>query len=77
MKNTFMVLVIALLCNANLFAQKITEDKVPAAVLSAFKARFTTAAKTSWEMENKNEYEAGFKQEPGASAPNDKPTILE
>ncbi len=42
-------------------AQKISADKVPAAVLSAFKAKFPTATKTSWELENTNEYEAGFK----------------
>ena len=43
------------------YAQKISADKVPAAVLSAFKAKFPTATKTSWELENANEYEAGFK----------------
>jgi hypothetical protein len=42
-------------------AQKISADKVPAAVTSAFKAKFPKATKTSWEMENANEYEAGFK----------------
>lgn len=42
-------------------AQKISADKVPAAVLSAFKAKFPNATKTTWELENTNEYEAGFK----------------
>ena len=42
-------------------AQKISADKVPAAVTSAFKAKFPNATKTNWEMENANEYEAGFK----------------
>ncbi len=61
MKNTFILLVIALLSITNVYAQKIAADKVPTAVVSAFKAKFPTAAKTSWEMENKNEYEANFK----------------
>jgi len=42
-------------------AQKISADKVPATVTSAFKAKFPNATKTSWEMESANEYEAGFK----------------
>ena len=42
-------------------AQKIATDKVPTVVTSAFKAKFPTAIKTSWEMENANEYEAGYK----------------
>lgn len=42
-------------------AQKISADKVPTAVLSGFKAKFPTATKTSWELENTNEYEADFK----------------
>jgi hypothetical protein len=43
-------------------AQKISADKVPAAVASAFKAKYPNATKTSWEMENANEYEASFKR---------------
>jgi len=43
------------------YAQKISADKVPTAVTSAFKAKFPNATKTSWEMENANEYEASFK----------------
>ena len=55
------MLVIAILSITNLGAQKIAVDKFPAAVLAAFKAKFTSATKPSWEMENKNEYEAEFK----------------
>ncbi len=56
---------IALLCAACLCisanAQKISADKVPAAITSAFKVKFPTAIKVKWEMENINEYEAEFK----------------
>jgi len=54
------LLTAALMSNAA-YAQKISVDKVPTAVTSAFKAKFPNATKTSWEMENANEYEASFK----------------
>jgi len=54
------LLTAALMSNAA-YAQKISADKVPTAVTSAFKAKFPNATKTSWEMENANEYEASFK----------------
>lgn len=55
-----MLLIAVSMCNTAC-AQKISADKVPATVTSAFKAKFPTATKTSWEMEKTNEYEAGFK----------------
>lgn len=54
-----MLLVAATMSNAA-NAQKISADKVPAAVTSAFKTKFPTATKATWEME-KSEYEANFK----------------
>lgn len=41
------------------FAQKISIDNVPAAVISAFKAKFSIAEKTTWELDYDN-YEADF-----------------
>ncbi len=41
------------------FAQKISVDNVPAAVISAFKAKFSIAEKTTWELDYDN-YEADF-----------------
>lgn len=59
-KVIYLLLTAALMSNA-VCAQKIATDQVPAPVTTAFKAKFPTATKTSWEMENANEYEAGFK----------------
>jgi len=61
MNRIIIVLLTAALMSNAACAQKISADKVPAAVTSAFKAKFPNATKTSWEMENANEYEAGFK----------------
>lgn len=61
MKNVIILLLLAVSMSNTACAQKISADKVPGAVTSAFKAKFPTAAKTSWEMEKTNEYEAGFK----------------
>lgn len=58
-KIMFMLLVAAMMSNAA-NAQKISADKVPAAVSAAFKTKFSTAEKVKWEMEN-TEYEANFK----------------
>lgn len=41
------------------FAQKISIDNVPTAVISAFKAKFSIAEKTTWELDYDN-YEADF-----------------
>ena len=62
MKRIIYLLLIAALISNMGCAQKIATDKVPTVVTSAFKAKFPNATKTSWEMENANEYEAGFKQ---------------
>ena len=40
-------------------AQKLTTDNVPADVLSAFKNKFSTATKTTWELDY-DSYEASF-----------------
>ena len=59
-KVIYLLLTAALMSNAAC-AQKIAADKIPPAVSSAFKVKFPTATKISWEMENENEYEAGFR----------------
>ncbi len=41
------------------FSQKITKDNVPAAVIETFKAKFSIAEKTDWEMDYDN-YQANF-----------------
>ena len=51
---------VAFLCVTS-YAQKITADKVPAEVTSAFKTKFPEAKDVKWEMEKTNEYEARFK----------------
>ena len=42
------------------YAQKISADKVPAAVVNSFKTQFPKAEKVTWEMEDKTDYEAKF-----------------
>ncbi len=61
MKRIIIVLLTVTLVGNAAYAQKISADKVPAPVASAFKAKFPNATKTNWEMENANEYEACFK----------------
>lgn len=41
-------------------AQKLSEDKVPAAPKTAFKAKFPTATNAKWELEKKDVYEVNF-----------------
>lgn len=60
MKKIILALLTVVLVSNLTNAQKISADKVPAVVTSAFKTKFPTVAKTSWEMENKTEYEANF-----------------
>lgn len=59
MKSIF-ILLGAVMLSTTTFAQKISEAKVPTAVLVSFKTKFPAAMKTTWEMENKSEYEAEF-----------------
>lgn len=59
MKQLIFVLLCAALMSNSAYAQKISADKVPSAVTSAFKSKFPAATKTSWEME-KDDYEANF-----------------
>ena len=60
MKNNVIILIAALIISTSTFAQKISADKVPAAVSSALKAKFPGASKIKWEMENEKEFEAAF-----------------
>lgn len=61
MKKLFFLLLFAAAASYVSYSQKIPADKVPAAVRSAFSARFPAVTKVNWEMENVKEYEAGFK----------------
>ncbi len=63
MKKMFLLLLCAATMSNFAFAQdkKISNDQVPGAVSSAFKAKFPTVADAKWEMEGTN-YEACFKQ---------------
>ena len=54
-KMIFMLIVMISL-SANLFAQK----KAPAAVITAFKTKFSAATAVKWQKENAHEYEADF-----------------
>jgi len=57
---TSSLLFFAVLICTGLSAQKITADKVPASVASAFKTKFPAAEKIKWEIEDKTDYEANF-----------------
>ena len=60
MNKLFIVLLsAALMCNVAC-AQKLSPDKIPAEVLTAFNSKFPGATKVKWEMEDKTEYEAVF-----------------
>ncbi len=59
MKKIINMLLIAVVCYSTTFAQKITNDKVPATVNKAFTAKFPAAQNVTWEME-KSKYEASF-----------------
>ncbi len=58
MKYLIIVLFVALSINTT-FAQKISLDKVPAAVLKSFQTKFPSIKKAKWEIENGN-YEAEY-----------------
>ncbi len=60
MKKTILILAIILIAFTSTIAQKITADKVPAAVKQAFLKKYPKAADAKWEMEKK-EYEVNFK----------------
>jgi hypothetical protein len=60
MKNKIFMLICATLLCGSIGAQKVSTDKVPAAVTTTFKSKFPSATKATWEMEGKN-YEAEFK----------------
>ena len=61
MKKIIYLLLIAAIMSNSAIAQKISADKVPAVVTTAFKTKFPTATKATWEIENKSEFEANFK----------------
>jgi hypothetical protein len=61
MKTVIILFAAALLCSTPVFSQKLTEDKIPAEVKAAFKAKFPKVTTVSWEMEDQKEYEASFK----------------
>ncbi|NLR68762.1 hypothetical protein HGH92_30965 [Chitinophaga varians] len=53
------VLLGCMIFSVSAFAQKISQDKVPATVKAAFSKKFPNAAAVKWEMEKGN-FEAGF-----------------
>lgn len=57
---SILLLLGAVMLNTAAFAQKISENKIPTAVLVSFKTKFPAATKTTWEMENNSKYEADF-----------------
>lgn len=58
MKKLFFILSAAFI-SLNMNAQKIAADNVPSTVTAAFKAKFSIAEKTTWELEYDN-YQADF-----------------
>lgn len=50
----------AIMFHSSAFAQKISESKVPTAVLISFKDKFHDATKATWEIKNNSGYEAEF-----------------
>jgi hypothetical protein len=61
MKKIIYVSILVLFTMNISYGQKISADKVSAAVSKAFNEKFPKATDVSWEMENKSEYEADFK----------------
>ena len=59
MKSKLTLLFATALMATSVNAQKLAADNVPAPVLAAFKAKFSIAEKTSWELDYDN-YEADF-----------------
>lgn len=60
MKNIMIIMVMAFICRTSTVAQKISVDKVPAAAVAAFKAKFPQATGAGWEIEKKDVYEVNF-----------------
>ena len=60
MKHLIIVLLISLSINTT-YAQKISAEKVPVAVLKSFKSNFPKTLKAKWEIENGN-YEAEYEE---------------
>jgi hypothetical protein len=60
MKTTLIAITTICLGATATYAQKITADKVPAAVQTTFKKQFAQATKAEWEMEEAD-YEVNFK----------------
>ena len=58
MKKTLFAIIATIVVSSS-SAQKIASENVPAAVTSAFKAKFSIAEKATWEMDYDN-YEADF-----------------
>lgn len=54
------IMVMALICHTRAVAQKISVDRVPAAAIAAFKAKFPQAKGAKWEIEKKDVYEVNF-----------------
>jgi hypothetical protein len=61
MKNLILLISICIVLNGATFAQKVTEDKIPAVVKKEFLKKFPNTSKSKWEME-KDEYEVNFIQ---------------
>ncbi len=61
MKHLILVILGTLGVTFSLMAQKLSADKVPAAVMTAYSAKFPTAKGTEWELEAQGKYEAMFK----------------
>jgi Putative beta-lactamase-inhibitor-like, PepSY-like len=59
MKNTMIVMVMAIMC-LTVKAQKISADKVPAAAKEAFARKFPQATGATWELEKTDLYEVNF-----------------
>jgi hypothetical protein len=55
----FYLLIAAALFSFQMNAQKISKDNVPAVVIEAFKAKFSIAEKTTWELDY-DKYQAEF-----------------
>lgn len=61
MKKIILLLLSVALCNNSAYSQKIAAEKVPASVITAFKTKYPTVTKSTWELENKTEFEVNFK----------------